>query len=165
MAAAPDARPLIDAPDQARSSFSRIQADTIVGMGFSNIIAFFIMLTTAVTLNMHGVTDIQSSSQAASALRPIAGEFAFWLFSGGIIGTGMLAVPVLAGSAAYAVSGTTGCDRYVLGLHCDVEHLLRGTASVDPGDHHVRQTRPAMHRHPVTPAVSLFSVAHRRSWY
>ncbi|SDO80065.1 NRAMP (natural resistance-associated macrophage protein) metal ion transporters [Pseudomonas arsenicoxydans] len=111
MAASPSARPLIDAPVQARSSFSRIQVDTIVGMGFSNIIAFFIMLTTAVTLNMHGVTDIQTSSQAASALRPIAGEFAFWLFSGGIIGTGMLAVPVLAGSAAYAVSGAFKWDN------------------------------------------------------
>jgi len=102
----PGAQPLIDAPNQARASFGRIQIDTLVGMGFSNIIAFSIMLTTAVTLNLHGVTDIQSSEQAATALRPIAGEFAFWLFSAGIIGTGMLAVPVLAGSAAYAVAGT-----------------------------------------------------------
>lgn len=102
----PKAQALINSPDQARSSFSRIQIDTIVGMGFSNIIAFFIMLTTALTLNMHGITDIQTSAQAATALRPIAGEFAFWLFGGGIIGTGMLAVPVLAGSAAYAVAGT-----------------------------------------------------------
>jgi len=102
----PKAQALIDAPNQARASFGRIQIDTVVGMGFSNIIAFSIMLTTAVTLNLHGVTDIQSSEQAATALRPIAGEFAFWLFSAGIIGTGMLAVPVLAGSAAYAVAGT-----------------------------------------------------------
>lgn len=106
MTADPKAQALIDAPNQARASFSRIQIDTMVGMGFSNIIAFCIMLTTAVTLNMHGITDIQTSSQAASALRPIAGEFAFLLFSAGIIGTGMLAVPVLAGSAAYAVAGT-----------------------------------------------------------
>lgn len=106
MEADPKAQALIDAPVQARSSFSRIKIDTIVGMGFSNIIAFFIMLTTAVTLNMHGMTDIQTSAQAASALRPIAGEFAFWLFSAGIVGTGMLAIPVLAGSAAYAAAGT-----------------------------------------------------------
>jgi len=106
MEADPKAQTLIEAPNQARANFTRIKIDTMVGMGISNIIAFFIMLTTAVTLNMHGTTDIQSSAQAASALRPIAGEFAFWLFSAGIIGTGMLAVPVLAGSAAYAVAGT-----------------------------------------------------------
>ena len=72
-------------------------------MGFSNLIALFIMLTTAATLHAHGVTDIQTSSQAAEALRPIAGRFAFTVFALGIIGTGLLAVPVLAGSAAYAV--------------------------------------------------------------
>ena len=74
-------------------------------MGFSNLVAFCIILTTAVTLHLHGVTNIQTSAQAASALRPIAGEFAFWLFSAGIIGTGLLAIPVLAGSAAYAMAG------------------------------------------------------------
>ena len=103
--ATPGAKPLKDAPDQASANFRRIKADTIIGMGFSNIVAFFIMLTTAVTLNLHGVTDIQTSAQAASALRPIAGEFAFLLFSAGIIGTGLLALPVLAGSAAYAMAG------------------------------------------------------------
>ena len=72
-------------------------------MGFSNIIALFIMLTTAATLNAHGITDIQTSSQAAEALRPIAGRFAFTIFALGIIGTGLLALPVLAGSAAYAI--------------------------------------------------------------
>ena len=82
---------------------ARMQLDTIVGMGLSNIIALFIMLTTAATLNAHGVTDIQTSSQAAEALRPIAGRFAFTIFALGIIGTGLLALPVLAGSAAYAV--------------------------------------------------------------
>ena len=71
-------------------------------MGLSNIVALFIMLTTATTLNAHGVTDIQTSSQAAEALRPIAGLFAFLIFALGIIGTGLLAVPVLAGTAAYA---------------------------------------------------------------
>jgi NRAMP (natural resistance-associated macrophage protein)-like metal ion transporter len=100
------AKPLIVAPDQAKSNFRRIKVDTYIGMGFSNMVAFFIILTTAVTLNAHGITDIQSSAQAAEALRPIAGEFAFWLFSAGIIGTGLLAVPVLAGSAAYAMAET-----------------------------------------------------------
>lgn len=101
----PQAKPLRDAPDQAKANFRRIKVDTYIGMGFSNLVAFFIMLTTAVTLNAHGVTDIQTSAQAATALRPIAGEFAFWLFSAGIIGTGLLAIPVLAGSAAYAMAG------------------------------------------------------------
>jgi NRAMP (natural resistance-associated macrophage protein)-like metal ion transporter len=100
------AKPLIAAPDQARGNFRRIKLDTAVGMGFSNLIAFFIMLTTAVTLNTQGVTDIQTSAQAASALKPVAGNFAFALFSLGIIGTGLLAIPVLAGSAAYAMAGT-----------------------------------------------------------
>jgi NRAMP (natural resistance-associated macrophage protein)-like metal ion transporter len=99
----PQAKPLIKAPQQAPRQMARMQLDTIVGMGFSNIIALFIMLTTAATLNAHGVTNIQTSSQAAEALRPIAGNFAFALFALGIIGTGLLAVPVLAGSAAYAV--------------------------------------------------------------
>jgi Mn2+/Fe2+ NRAMP family transporter len=101
----PQAHNLKDAPGQAKANFSRIKADTIIGMGFSNLVAFCIILTTAVTLHLHGVTNIQTSAQAASALRPIAGEFAFWLFSAGIIGTGLLAIPVLAGSAAYAMAG------------------------------------------------------------
>jgi Mn2+/Fe2+ NRAMP family transporter len=91
-------------PEHAASHLRRIKFDTMFGMGFSNLVAFFIMLTTAVTLGAHGITDIQSSAQAAQALRPVAGEFAFILFALGIIGTGMLAVPVLAGSAAYAVT-------------------------------------------------------------
>lgn len=101
----PAARALRLAPAQAPRNLRRIKVDTFLGMGFSNLVAFFIMLTTAVTLNAHGVTDIQTSAQAAGALRPIAGEFAFTLFSIGIIGTGLLAVPVLAGSAAYAMAG------------------------------------------------------------
>ena len=101
----PDALPLISAPQQAEANLRRIKIDTYIGMGFSNLVAFFIMLTTAVTLNLHGVTDIQTSAQAATALRPIAGDFAFLLFSAGIIGTGLLAIPVLAGSSAYAMAG------------------------------------------------------------
>ena len=101
----PAAQPLIQAPDQAAANLKRIKLDTYIGMGFSNLVAFFIILTTAVTLNMHGITDIQTSAQAATALRPIAGEFAFMLFSAGIIGTGLLAIPVLAGASAYAMAG------------------------------------------------------------
>lgn len=99
----PKAKPLVKAPEQAPSELARIQLDTLVGMAFSNIIALFILLTTAATLNAHGIKDIQTSAQAAEALRPIAGEFAFVVFALGIVGTGMLAVPVLAGSAAYAL--------------------------------------------------------------
>ncbi|HAL38908.1 MAG TPA: iron transporter [Polaromonas sp.] len=101
----PQAQPLIKAPHQAKANLRRIKIDTYIGMGFSNLVAFFIILTTAVTLNLHGITDIQTSAQAATALRPIAGEFAFMLFSAGIIGTGLLAIPVLAGSSAYAMAG------------------------------------------------------------
>jgi NRAMP (natural resistance-associated macrophage protein)-like metal ion transporter len=95
---------LRDHPDQAARHLARIKIDTYLGMAFSNLIAFFIMLTTAATLHAHGVTDIQTSAQAAEALRPIVGNFAFLLFALGIIGTGLLAVPVLAGSAAFAVA-------------------------------------------------------------
>ncbi len=105
--------PLREAPEQARKNLNRIKIDTYVGMTFSNAVAFFIMLTAAVTLNLHGITDIQSSEQAAEALRPIGGEFAFALFASGIIGTGMLAVPILAGSAAYAVAESF---RWPIGL-------------------------------------------------
>ena len=99
-------KPLRDAPDQARAHLARIRLDTYLGMLFSNLIAFCIMLTTAATLHAAGVTDIQSAAQAAEALRPLGGELAFGLFAAGIIGTGLLAVPVLAGSAAYAVAET-----------------------------------------------------------
>jgi NRAMP (natural resistance-associated macrophage protein)-like metal ion transporter len=102
--ATPGEEPLRRAPEQARRSLRRIRIDTYVGMAFSNLIAFFIILTAATTLNMHGMTQIQTSSDAAQALRPLAGEFAFLLFSAGIVGCGLLAVPVLAGSAAYAVA-------------------------------------------------------------
>ena len=101
-----------DAPPQSerdvRRHLLRIKADTIIGMTFSNLIAFFIILSTAATLHAAGVTDIQTSAQAAEALRPLAGEFTFLLFSLGIIGTGLLAVPVLAGSAGYAVAEAAG---------------------------------------------------------
>jgi len=107
----PDAASLKHAPEQARAHLRRISIDTWFGMGVSNLIAFFIMLTTAATLFQHGITDIQTSRQAALALRPLAGDFAYLLFSAGIIGTGMLAIPVLAGSAAYAVAGAFGWEK------------------------------------------------------
>jgi NRAMP (natural resistance-associated macrophage protein)-like metal ion transporter len=88
----------------ARQHLRRIRWDTYLGMGFSNVIAFFIILSTAATLHAAGITHIETAGQAAEALRPLAGPAAFLLFSLGIIGTGMLAVPVLAGSAAYAVA-------------------------------------------------------------
>lgn len=93
---------------QVRQHLRRIKADTILGMTFSNLIAFFIILSTAATLHAAGITNIQTSAQAAEALRPLAGDLTFFLFSLGIIGTGMLAVPVLAGSAAYAVAEAAG---------------------------------------------------------
>ncbi|HEX8785437.1 MAG TPA: Nramp family divalent metal transporter [Telluria sp.] len=100
------AQPLRRAPEQVDRQFRRIHFDTMVGMAVSNVVAFFIMLTTASTLHAHGQTDIQSASQAATALKPIAGDLAFTLFALGIVGTGLLAIPVLAGSAAYAMAGT-----------------------------------------------------------
>lgn len=95
---------LMQAPEQALRQLKRIKWDTIIGMGFSNLIAFFIILTTAATLFPAGIHNIQTSADAAAALRPIAGEFAFLLFALGILGTGLLAIPVLAGSAAYALA-------------------------------------------------------------
>jgi NRAMP (natural resistance-associated macrophage protein)-like metal ion transporter len=101
--AAPNEQPLLRDPAEARQQFRRIRLDTWVGMALSNLVAFFIMIAAAVTLHAHGVTDVHTSAQAAEALRPVAGRFTFVLFTLGIVGTGLLAVPVLAGSAAYAV--------------------------------------------------------------
>jgi NRAMP (natural resistance-associated macrophage protein)-like metal ion transporter len=101
------ARPPQTARD-VRRHLRRIKIDTFIGMSFSNLIAFFIILSTAATLHAAGVRDIQTSAQAAEALRPLAGDFTFVLFSLGIIGTGLLAVPVLAGSAGYAVAEAAG---------------------------------------------------------
>ncbi|MEO8998870.1 MAG: divalent metal cation transporter [Rhodanobacter sp.] len=101
-------KPLRKAPQQAPSALRRIGIDTTIGMIFSNLIAFFIILTAAVVLHAHGKTDIQSSAEAAEALRPLAGKLAFALFAAGIIGTGLLALPVLAGATAYAASGAFG---------------------------------------------------------
>jgi len=114
----PTAHALIDAPEQALVEISRMRFDTYIGMGYSNVISLFIIVATAATLNAHGITNIQTSAQAAEALRPIAGAFTFALFATGIIGIGLLAVPVLAGSGAYALGEalgwTTGLDRQPL---------------------------------------------------
>ncbi|HEY6980061.1 Nramp family divalent metal transporter [Reyranella sp.] len=104
----PGAGPLVDHPEQASRELNRIGWETMVGMAVSNVVAFFIILTTAVTMHANGHTDIQTSEQAAVALRPIAGDAAFLLFSLGIVGTGLLAVPVLAGSTAYAMGEVRG---------------------------------------------------------
>ena len=102
--ASPAEKPLKLAPDQAGRNLRRIKTDTYIGMAFSNLIAFFIILTAAVTLHAKRLTNVATSAQAAEALRPLAGQYAFYLFAAGIVGTGLLAVPVLAGSAAYAVA-------------------------------------------------------------
>jgi NRAMP (natural resistance-associated macrophage protein)-like metal ion transporter len=103
-----DSASLLDEPAAAPRELRRIRIDTYVGMGLSNVVALFIVWTTAATLHAHGITNIQTSSQAAEALRPLAGPFAFTVFALGIIGTGLLTVPVLAGSAAYAVGEARG---------------------------------------------------------
>jgi NRAMP (natural resistance-associated macrophage protein)-like metal ion transporter len=103
-----DSASLLDEPSAAPRELRRIRIDTYVGMGLSNIVALFIVWTTAATLHAHGITNIQTSAQAAEALRPLAGPFAFTVFALGIIGTGLLTVPVLAGSAAYAVGEARG---------------------------------------------------------
>jgi Mn2+/Fe2+ NRAMP family transporter len=96
------------APAQAVAQLGRIHTDTYVGMALSNIVAFFIILTAASTLHTHGILDVATCAQAASALEPIAGRFAVTLFVCGIVGTGLLAVPVLAASAAYGLG--EGCQ-------------------------------------------------------
>ncbi|HET7083600.1 MAG TPA: divalent metal cation transporter [Rhizomicrobium sp.] len=105
---APDEQPLLTSPKQAPAAIARIRIDTIAGMLMSNLIALAIMIATAATLHQHGVTNINTAAQAAEALKPIAGHFAFLLFAIGIIGTGLLAIPVLAGSAGYAVAEAAG---------------------------------------------------------
>ena len=135
---------LTSTPEDARRHLRRIKLDTYVGMGFSNLIAFFIILSAALTLHVAGITQIQTSAQPAQALRPIAGDFSFLLFSLGIIGTGMLAVPVLAGATAYAVADSfgwrQGLDRklfeatefYAIIAFATLGGLLLDFTSIDP---------------------------------
>jgi NRAMP (natural resistance-associated macrophage protein)-like metal ion transporter len=103
-----DRHPLIERPREGPAAIARIRVDTIAGMLASNLVALAIMIATAATLHAHGVTNIDTAAQAASALKPIAGNFAFALFAIGIIGTGLLAIPVLAGSTGYAVAEAAG---------------------------------------------------------
>ncbi len=103
-----DAAPLVRDQPSAKKELNRIGWDTWSGMFYSDIIAFFIILATAVTLNVGGVTDIETAAQAANALRPLAGDLAYLLFALGILGVGLIGVPVLAGSAAYAVCEAMG---------------------------------------------------------
>ena len=114
-------RPLTKAPGQAPAALKRIRIDTLLGMAFSNAIAFAIIIATAATLHKNGVTNIETSAQAAEALRPIAGEFASLFFALGIVGTGLLAVPVLAGSAAYAVGESR---KWPVGLARKPKHAV-----------------------------------------
>ncbi|HEX8785703.1 MAG TPA: divalent metal cation transporter, partial [Telluria sp.] len=101
--ATPGERPLRSAPQQARSQFLKVRLDTCTGMFVSCLVMFFIILSTAMTLHARHITDIATAGQAARALEPVAGKFAFELFAGGIVGAGLLAVPTLAGSVGYAV--------------------------------------------------------------
>ncbi|HEV7431713.1 MAG TPA: divalent metal cation transporter [Steroidobacteraceae bacterium] len=101
-------QPLHREPRQGANALARIHLDTLIGMGFSNLVALAILVTAAATLQKAGGQEIQSAAQAAEALRPVAGNFAFAVFALGIIGTGLLAVPVLAGSAAYALGEARG---------------------------------------------------------
>jgi NRAMP (natural resistance-associated macrophage protein)-like metal ion transporter len=101
--ALPLRQPLLRRPRQAKNALARIRTDTLVGMAFSNLVALAIMITSAVTLHARGLSQIQTAAQAAAALRPVAGTSAFIMFALGIVGTGLLSVPVLAGSAAYAL--------------------------------------------------------------
>ena len=108
LSAKPGAAPLLVDPVPARAELRRIQWDTWSGMLYSNLTAYFIILATAVTLHVAGITEIQTAAQAATALRPLAGDFAFILFALGILGVGLIGVPVLAGSAAYALAEAMG---------------------------------------------------------
>ncbi|MFL6605407.1 MAG: NRAMP family divalent metal transporter [Steroidobacteraceae bacterium] len=104
----PREQPLKQNPAAAPRALARIELDTSIGMGLSNLVALAILVTSAATLHQAGITEVSSAAQAAEALRPLAGNFAAALFSVGIIGTGLLSIPVLAGSAAYAVGEARG---------------------------------------------------------
>ncbi|HMA73409.1 MAG TPA: divalent metal cation transporter [Xanthobacteraceae bacterium] len=130
--------PLVKVPRQGPRAIRRIRFDTLFGMALSNLVALAIMITTGATLHETGVYDIQSSSQAAEALRPIAGSFAFAVFALGIVGTGLLAVPVLAGSAAYALAeacrlpaSLTLRPKDAKGFHATIALITVGSGSIN----------------------------------
>jgi NRAMP (natural resistance-associated macrophage protein)-like metal ion transporter len=125
--AKPVEAPLLRRPGQGPAALARIRLDTLIGMGISNLVALAIMATSAATLHVHGLTEITSGAQAAEALRPIAGSFAFALFALGILGTGLLSVPVLAGSAAYALGEAR---RWPVGLSRQPRHAKAFYAAI-----------------------------------
>ncbi len=139
--AAPHEKPLKHAPSQAPAQLDRMRVDTYLGMAFSNIIAFFIILDTAAVLHAHGITDIETGAQAAEALRPLAGELAFLLFSIGIIGTGLIAIPVLAGSSAYALGEAL---KWPIGLERKLERAKGFYGILARGD--LDRSRTEFHR-------------------
>jgi Mn2+/Fe2+ NRAMP family transporter len=145
----PREQPLKVAPEQADRQLKRVRMDTVVGMAVSNSIGFFIILTSALTLHAHGKADIQTASQAAEALRPFAGHWAFAIFTLGIVGTGLLAVPVLAGSAGYALSESLGWRR---GLERPF-HAARGFYMVIAIATAAGIALPALHINPVRALV------------
>jgi len=116
------AAPLLADPAASAPELRRIRWDTWSGMLYSNLIAYAIILTTALTLHATGVTNIQTAAEAAAALRPIAGDFAFYLFALGILGVGLIGVPVLAGSAGYAIAEAMG---WPWGLEVEALHAWR----------------------------------------
>ncbi len=125
----PNEHTLLEAPREGPAEMRRIRTDTYIGMGFSNLISWFIIIATAATLHATGITDIQTSAEAAEALRPIAGVFTFAVFALGIIGIGLLAVPVLAGSAAYALGEALGWPTGLARLPQDAKAFY-GTIAV-----------------------------------
>src|SRR5258707_7972250 len=146
-----DARkqPLIDKHYGAQKEFHRIRADTIVGMAFSNLIALSIIVTAAATLHATGKTDIQTSAQAAEALKPIAGAFAEVIFALGIVGTGLLAIPVLAGATAYAVGEGR---QWPVGLARKPKEAVAFYALLALS----RAIRGALHFSPINPISALY---------
>ncbi|HEX4123437.1 MAG TPA: divalent metal cation transporter, partial [Tepidisphaeraceae bacterium] len=110
----PREQPLKEAPRQSAEQFERIRLDTWVGIGAAAVVSFFIIVAAAATLNAHGLKDVDTLQQAARALQPIAGKVGMVLFAVGVIGTGLLAVPALSGSAAYAVGEALGLPT---GMH------------------------------------------------
>ena len=146
------AKPLYTTPRIAGPEIKRIRVDTMTGMGFSNLVALFIVFATAATLHAHGVTEITTSAQAAQALRPVAGDFAFALFALGIIGTGMLAVPILAASAAYAVTEAFGVRGSLDAKLLDAR-LFYGTIAV------TTLAGAAMHNVGIDPVKALYWAA------
>ena len=159
----PDKKPLKVTPFEKNEEFARIRFDTLTGMAVSNIIAIAIIITTPATLHVHGKTNIETSAQAAEALRPLAAGFAELIFALGIIGTGLLAIPVLAGSAAYAIGEgykwPVGLSRnrsaLLLSMQCYPSLFSLGSASIS--------RLSTLSRH-FTGALSLRACWHLQPW-